>query len=186
MYACAHTHVNKQTFMCFLSIHVLHEFHWYDFSMSCMELTLLHAFIQGNCSSEPSFLALGLSGGGLPTRTPGQCVLVTDQALMKLHRQNLWLDSLHIQFVGSSHAYSCCNSVLLHVSGAGTANLWLTTVTLQGEGGAFSSSYYAGAIEVDGAQLYAEGGDPLSPFSRLCNAAVIPVSDLRRALTGSL
>jgi hypothetical protein len=127
----------------------------------------MHAFMQGNCSSEPSTLALGLSGRDLATRTPGQCILVTDQALLRLDRQNLWLHSLHIPFRTNGQAYSCCDSMLLYATGTGTANLWLTSVTLQGEGNAvdpFDPSFLPGAVEVFGAQLYAEGGEALSPF----------------------
>jgi hypothetical protein len=173
----------------FRGIHALHEFHWHEqrMSLSCSSRmhspehvmhgvyshACMYAFMQGSCSSEPSASALRLSGRDLAPRSPGQCVLVTDQLLMRLDHQNLWLDSLYIRYRVSDHIHTCCGTDMLHVSGTGTAHLWLTSVTLQGELNQvdkLSPSDSPGAIDVYGAQLYAEGGDRLSPFTRLRNA----------------
>jgi hypothetical protein len=122
--------------------------------------------MQGNCNSEPSASALGISDRRLEPRTPGQCVLVTDQALMSLSQQNLWLDRLYIRHRETENVDTCCDTDLLHVSGNGTTNLWLTSVTLQGEANQvteYSLWDPPGAIKVVGAQLYAEGGHLLCP-----------------------
>jgi hypothetical protein len=145
----------------------------------------MYAFMQGTCSSEPSASALGLTGRDLAPRIPGQCVLVTDQVFMRLDQQNLWLDSLYVLFRTSVHVYTCCDAFMLVVHGTGAANLWLTSVTLQGEPhqvDVFSPSNSPGAIDVYGAQLYAEGGDLISPLVRLRNAAVNSALILQRAL----
>jgi hypothetical protein len=124
--------------------------------------------MQGNCNSEPSASALGISDRRLEPRTPGQCVLVTDQSLMEISLQNLWLDSLYIRYSTVANNNICCTVNLLVFSGNDTTNLWLTSVTLQGEanqGPEYSPLQSPGAITVRGAQLYAEGGDVPPPFS---------------------
>jgi hypothetical protein len=136
----------------------------------------MHALMQGSCSSEPSALALGLQGRELALRTPGQCVLVTDKALMTLDQQNLWLDSLYIQYRSFVNTSICCSTHLLHIYGMEAASLWLTSVTLHGELIPFDESLepslYHGAIAVVGANLYAEGGYHLSPLRALRHATV--------------
>jgi hypothetical protein len=107
--------------------------------------------MQGNCSAAPSAVALGLSGPVLLARKPGQCVVVTDTPLT-LVEQNLWMDNLYIRQkttnnTGTTHPQlvGCYRYV---------CNLWLTSVTFQGDSSAFPSH---GGVIVSGGQLYAEG-----------------------------
>jgi hypothetical protein len=106
--------------------------------------------MQGNCKAEPSAESLGLTGPDLVARKPGQCVLVTDEHLMSLTWQSLWLNSLYIRYRSTS---STDKIALLACSGKG-CNLWLTSVTLQGDS---SQLPRLGGLAVAGGQVYAEG-----------------------------
>jgi hypothetical protein len=105
--------------------------------------------MQGNCSAEPSAAALGISGPNLVARKPGQCVLVTDVRLMKLD-QNLWIDNVYIRHQ-TTNVTDTPN--LVHCWGS-YCNLWLTSVTVQGDMSRLPSH---GGVEMRGGQLYAEG-----------------------------
>jgi hypothetical protein len=112
-------------------------------------ITGRHLRMQGNCKSRPSAAALGLTGPELRALTPGQCVLVTDLQLMHV-QQNLWLDSLYMRH----HTTPRTNTRSLLTCNSKDCNLWLTSVTLQGDSRRLSDR---GAVYVTGGQLYAEG-----------------------------
>jgi hypothetical protein len=120
-------------------------------SLTIAVISLLLAHMQGNCSSEPSAAALRLKNGQLLPHKPGQCVLVTDVRLMAV-RQRLWLDRLYIRFKVSTRSPESYSLLVCHDK---DCNLWLTSVTLQGD--FIDPAPEHGAIEVAGGQLYAEG-----------------------------
>jgi hypothetical protein len=108
-----------------------------------------HACMQGNCKSEPSAAVLGLTGPELTSRTLGQCVLVTDVRLMVvLH--SMWLDNLYIRHRSSTRT----DVTSLLACYARDCNLWLTSVTLQGD---WAEYLRMGGVEVSGGQLFAKG-----------------------------
>jgi hypothetical protein len=114
----------------------------------------LHACMQGNCSSEPSAADLGLSGSSdLFSRSPGQCILVTVERLLKVE-QHFWLDNLYILLKKGSEGDK--SSVLDCLGSA--CNMWLTSVRLQEYEGDYLSSF--GGLTIGGGQLYAEGESP--------------------------
>jgi hypothetical protein len=111
--------------------------------------------LQGNCTSGPVPVDLGLSGPGyLVSRTPQQCLLVTDIRFLRAE-QNLWLDNIYIRYKASNRTRE---SSLVDCIG-GSCNLWLTSVTLQGYKVPHSDQEHVwnGAVAVVGGQLYAEG-----------------------------
>jgi hypothetical protein len=124
--------------------------------------------MQGNCSSEPSTAALGLSGPDLLPRRPGQCVLVTDTRFMAV-KQSLWLENLYIRHHTTS---STDTHDMLNCLGQ-ECQLWLNSVRLQED----DSQFVAGAsVGVSGGQLYAEGAGLLALctlYSVLCTVYCI-------------
>jgi hypothetical protein len=126
--------------------------HFLNFS-SAPTICLIHACMQGNCSSEP-FQDLRLSKTDvLASRKPGQCVLIADGRLL-LAKHSLWLHNLYVHH--SSATVVDDPSVLSCLGSA--CNLWLTSVTLQGDPHQVT---YFGGVAVFGGQLYAKGADLL-------------------------
>jgi hypothetical protein len=114
-----------------------------------MSIWCMSARVQGNCTSEPSALALGISEPALVARKPGQCVLVTEVKLFEV-KQNLWMDNLYIRH----HITSSTDSgTILSGNGKG-CNLWLTSVTLQGGS---SKPTGSSGVQFIGGIVYAEG-----------------------------
>jgi hypothetical protein len=119
--------------------------------------------LQGKCMSDPVHQDLGLSGpGDLVSRTSEQGVFVTDISFLRAE-QNLWLDNLYIRFRATNRTQQ---SSLVDCFGF-TCNLWLTSVTMQGNkyvvitlssGNVLTEGDpEMGALAVVGGQLYAEG-----------------------------
>jgi hypothetical protein len=105
--------------------------------------------------SAPVHLELGLSGpSDLVSQTPQQCVLVTDTSFLRAE-QNLWLDNLYIRLRATNRTQQ---SSLVDCFGV-TCNLWVTSVTMQGDryGGPSDVDNEVGAVAVVGGQLYAKG-----------------------------
>lgn len=107
--------------------------------------------IQGNCVDEPSEEKLGLTGPGLD-RSPGQCVIASDTTLIWLEN-SLWLDNLYIRYSASTAFEDDYYNDILECSSP-DCNLWLTSVTMQGDG---PGDKTAGAIWAKESQVYAEG-----------------------------
>lgn len=107
--------------------------------------------IQGNCSTEPSAGDLSLpEEDSLDDWRPGQCMLITDVGFMYL-TYNIWLDSLYIRHHRTRRSAS---TVVLACMSKG-CNLWMTDVTLQGDGS--EDPIYGGLVAAMGGQLYANG-----------------------------
>lgn len=112
-----------------------------------------HAFymaaVQGNCTSEPSNTALGISGSPLAERKANQCIIVTDIQLGRI-AQNLWMDNLYFrhQYTAREPHLSIFRCIFTQ------CNLWMTDVTFQGNG---VQDPEHGALVVEGSQLYGQG-----------------------------
>jgi hypothetical protein len=117
--------------------------------------------VQGNCTDEPDATLLGvLSGAPLAERLPGQCVIVTDVRWLQT-AEGLWLDSLLIRHQTGA-AREARNQLLICES---VCKLWMTDVTLQGDGQAKEKSSSGDWINISGlnvfsGQLYAAGVVP--------------------------
>jgi hypothetical protein len=107
--------------------------------------------MQGNCSTAPSAALLGLTGPDLVQQQPGQCLLVTNTPLTSV-QQNLWMDNLYIRQKTTSET-GTLHPQMVACNGK-VCNLWLTTVTMQGDSSELPS---LGGVVVSGGQLYAEG-----------------------------
>jgi hypothetical protein len=115
----------------------------------------MHACVQGNCSSEPSAMALGLSEPPLVGRKPGQCVLVTVEKLLEAG-WDLWMDNLYIRLANVDNLQvrlEAGTGTLLSASNI-ACNLWLTSVTLQGDS---SQPVGPSGVHFFGGNMYAEG-----------------------------
>lgn len=110
--------------------------------------TLGCKLLQGNCMTPPSPEALSLTGRPLLTDwKPGQCVIVTDVHLMYV-AQNMWLDNLFIR-----HTKTERGGRPILATESESCNLWMTNVTLQGEG----TMDPVWPVFVSDGQVYAEG-----------------------------
>jgi hypothetical protein len=118
--------------------------------------------MQGNCSSEPSG-SFNISGTDIEMRSPGQCVLITDVRLLRA-QQFLWLDNLYIRHRATERTD---DSSLLDCLGS-SCNMWITTVTIQGE---WNQSIPFGGVGVGGGQMFAEGAHRAltKAISNLCS-----------------
>lgn len=106
--------------------------------------------MQGNCSSEPAAIDLGLyDTPSLQDWQTGQCVVVTDVHFMRVE-QNLWLHRLYIRHQLTNRTQYA--PVMMCITEF--CNLWMTYVTMQGFG---SSQGVVEALSIAGGQLYADG-----------------------------
>lgn len=80
---------------------------------------------------------------------PGQCVIVTDVALFSI-AQNMWLDNLFFRY---KHTERSSTYKLIYAASE-TCNLWMTNVTIQGDG--YDDPAWGG-LSVSGGQVFAEG-----------------------------
>jgi hypothetical protein len=95
--------------------------------------------MQGNCAHEPpSAVALQLSGAELLARKPGQCLLVVSGDTLDVASGNAWLDNLYLR-VRSTGADADPAVLTVHQ----VAQLWMTNVTIQGDGGTGSQALVA-------------------------------------------
>jgi hypothetical protein len=104
------------------------------------------ACVQGNCASvDPPSASFPSGHAPLRSLLPNQCLLLADHHLQAVLGGKLWLDSLYVrrttQVTGSVFS-------LLQVLGS-DAEMWMTGVTLQGNGDGMN-------VE-DQARVYAEG-----------------------------
>jgi hypothetical protein len=119
--------------------------------------------VQGNCTSDPIPVNLGLSGpSDLVSRTFQQCVLVTDVRFLRTE-QSLWLDNLYIRFKTTIRTRLCS---LVDCFGS-ACKLWLTSVTLQGDKFGYMEDNEGGisSVAVVGGQLWAKGAS----YTFLCS-----------------
>lgn len=114
--------------------------------------------MQGNCTSEPSSIAFGLTGAPFIDRRPGQCLIVTDVRLFS-SKQDIWIDSLYLRYHSTSRSLSDAAEDLIWCSTA-SCNLWMTSITLQGDG--ITDTKYGG-MQAVGGNVYADGVPPSSP-----------------------
>jgi hypothetical protein len=87
--------------------------------------------MQGNCAAAPpSAASLGLSGAPLLPLLPYQCLLITDMQLLQTDfNSELWLNGLYIRYRRTTRIDQPISEFILTAG-----NLWMTAVTLQGDG----------------------------------------------------
>jgi hypothetical protein len=108
--------------------------------------------MQGNCAgAPPSAASLDLSCAPLLPLLPYQCLIIADMDLLWTDFQ-LWLDGLYVRYRCTTRADSFYNFIA--VSG----QLWMTAVTLQGDGNGVPDCASCG-IRTD-RHSYAEGMSP--------------------------
>ena len=103
-----------------------------------------------------------MTGADLLPWKPRQCLLTTDASFMNVEHGNLWLDGLYVR---QKHTKSVYQSL---VSVGGKGALWMTSVTLQGDGSHVSNCEQC-ALDVT-SQLYAEGVKKYILKTRVCIA----------------
>lgn len=106
-----------------------------------------HACMQGNCvDPPPSAVALQLSGNGLAPRRGNQCVLTTPVDTIQVNAGNVWLDSLYLRLRTTGVTFSYPGLI----SSTAAGRLWMTNITMQGDGDAtcrgLSCEVAAGAL----------------------------------------
>jgi hypothetical protein len=109
--------------------------------------------MQGNCrGAPPSAASLGLSGAPLLPLLSYQCLLIADVQLLWVDSQ-LWLDGIYVRYrrtgrVTSSEGH--CNGFIFN-----QGSLWMTAVTLQGDGDSSSDCTVCGLV--NSGDVYVEG-----------------------------
>jgi hypothetical protein len=113
--------------------------------------------MQGNCAgAPPSAASLGLSGAPLLPLLPYQCLLISDMRLLGLgFSSQLWLDGLYVRYrrMGryppDDFGYHTEEFITIW------ASLWMTAVTLQGDGDGIFECQSCGLFTFG--NVYAEG-----------------------------
>jgi hypothetical protein len=114
--------------------------------------------MQGNCAgAPPSAASLGLSGAPLLPLLPYQCLLIADVQLLKTSWDTqLWLDGLYVRYRRTGRFRPDANgNHLAQPFIENWGSLWMTAITLQGDGDGISDCYCCG-LRING-KLYAEG-----------------------------
>jgi hypothetical protein len=111
--------------------------------------------MQGNCYSVETPSA-SFPSGHAPLRPllPNQCLLLADEDLLNVRAGNLWLDSLYVRLTTPRDA----GGVFYGFIQVGfEAAVWMTGVTLQGNGDGVEDCWACGLIFWAKARVYAEG-----------------------------
>jgi hypothetical protein len=114
--------------------------------------------LQGNCAgAPPSAASLGLSGASLLPLLPYQCLLIADVNLLDTELDSqLWLDGVYVRyrrtgrFPLDSSGYHFYGFIFSYGS------LWMTAVTLQGDGDGILDCEKCG-VDTSFGNVYAEG-----------------------------
>ena len=108
-----------------------------------------------------------LPAGHVPMRDflPGQCLLLVDTALMYVDKNNLWLDGLYVRLKDVRDPEGIFGQII----GVGRSNLqvWMTNITLQGNGDGVQDCSYCGLYIWWSASGYCEGAVPALPLKGL-------------------
>lgn len=118
--------------------------------------------VQGNCADSLNSEALDVDGiAPLDNMEAWQCAILTDMPLGSLG-DNTWLHNLYIR-----HHRTTRDSLVQVVLWCGSpeCNLWLTKVTLQGDG---KDDPWFGGIQVTAGQMYADGTTLPSTLHAVC------------------
>jgi hypothetical protein len=122
--------------------------------LSQTAVTFTCVCIQGNCTSKPSFLALGLPAETFEGLKGNQCILVFDETLIEVGT-NLLLHNLYLRHTAWStyeDDFEQSSLVCSH-----ECKLWLTSVTLQGEEVTAWGTAWSRALIVQYGDLFASG-----------------------------
>jgi hypothetical protein len=110
--------------------------------------------MQGNCAgAPPSAASMGLSGAPLLPLLPLQCFLIADTNLWRSGSQ-LWLDGLYVRYrrTGRYDRYKLINPFIFYFG-----SLWMTAVTLQGDGDGILDCQEDCGVYLQYGKMYAEG-----------------------------
>lgn len=116
--------------------------------------------LQGYCLDPPPQLAISSTQSPLRPFVPGQCLLAVDQSLLVVNDSNLWLNSLYIRITAPRNETFF---ELVYVQGNGpisegaSAAVFITNVTLQGNGDDVRDCLDCGITADLNAGVYAEG-----------------------------
>ena len=122
-----------------------------------------YACMQGSCGNVPAPTEgeLGLEASSAPLRPllPGQCLLLVDTFFMRAYKKKepLWLDGLYVRWGAPRNA-----TLKLRGIAVNQALVWMTNVTMQGNGERGSRTPFRFVLESSAAAwirsyLYAEG-----------------------------
>lgn len=112
------------------------------------------AILQGNCSTRILPGPLDNSGvAPLREQRSRQCVLLADVHFISMY-QSWWLDNVYIRHRRTPRTKDSIDFKGVVWCGSVKCNLWMTNVTLQGDG---RQDPEQGGVAVHGGQLYANG-----------------------------
>lgn len=117
--------------------------------------------MQGNCDASTAKDAFKLNGRPLEDLTEGQCLVVSDTSLFSVTVGDLWLDRLYIRHhlpLEETNPDAVRTGALVSVAGKG--KLYMTDMTLQGDG----IDRMQGVRVLNAGRVYAYGSLPLSAY----------------------
>lgn len=130
--------------------------------------------VQGNCTNAPPLAFENLDGVlNIPLRDmkPGQCLILLSAGFIHL-AQDMWLDNLYLRLHKSAPdtTASSMNSLV----DAEKAGLWMTNVTMQGDGDGTTDCRDCG-IRMLTSLAYIEGTSSLQIIQAECGALICSV-----------
>lgn len=116
----------------------------------------------------PSSGDLLLPAGAAPLKTlnPRQCVVIFERNVMHVEGSSLWLDNVHFRFRGAAAADTAAagagaaDTALAFdevINASLSARVWMTNVTMQGDGTGNLTCSQCGMEVAQSAAVYAEG-----------------------------
>lgn len=111
--------------------------------------------LQGNCTDlpAPTHGSLGLLASSAPLRSlkPHQCVILSDNSPFQVSFADLWIENVYVRMVTPS------SGALDPLLTAERSSVWMTNVTLQGDGDKSTDCTLCGFSAFGSSKLYAEG-----------------------------
>jgi hypothetical protein len=112
--------------------------------------------MQGNCNSEAEFGTVPLKHAPLRRLLPRQCLILANHNVLEVWDSQLWLDSLYFRLTnpqkGSFDQFVIVKGPI--------AEVWMTSVTLQGNGDFVQDCVDCGFTVLNGGKLFAGGTFP--------------------------
>ena len=106
---------------------------------------------------------LPLPAGAAPLKplNPRQCVVIFESDVMHVEGSSLWLDNVYFRFRGAAAADTAAADAALAfdevINASLSARVWITNVTMQGDGTGNLACSQCGVEAAQSAAVYAEG-----------------------------
>lgn len=124
--------------------------------------------MQGNCEAPAPDVELPTSHAPLRPFLPLQCLLLASDNLFQANGTRLWIDRLYIRLTTARH------DLFTQLVEARAGRLWMTEMTLQGNGDGVRDCWACGIYSWEGATVYVAGAFLRQCILRLLYVAACP------------